>query len=217
MKLKKKTSKTTKIIVIIAVILAVAALITVGAVMISKKVDEERGKELNELYISIYPDKLTYYIGEEFDPTGINVQVTANNGNSTFIKDPKQLTFEGFDSSIPCEEQEIKVSYMGVSTTMSVVIKEWPTATPILVAIEVKNLQTTYQIDDWNKYKFGYHTEEASIDCIYSDGSVDNIPLSNSYISGVRAVEAPCMLDIIIKYSNGGVEAQQVITITVTE
>lgn len=174
--------------------------------------------EVKSLFISVYPSKVVYYIGEEFDPSGILVQADSEDGNTTYISDPSQLTFEGFDSSAPCEEQTIKVSYRGVSTTISVVIKEWPTADPVLVGIEVKNLQTVFQIDEWNKYKFGAsdYRRDASIDCTYSDGHVENVPLKNKYIDGVEWVDEPCDLEITIYYSDGGVEVHQTIIITIT-
>lgn len=218
MKLKNRSSRRKKVIVIIAVALAVAALVAVGAKIVVNKIKSELGLNKDALYISVYPSKVVYYIGEEFDPSGILVQADSKDGSTTYISDPSVLTFEGFDSSEPCEEQEIKVSYMGVSTTISVVIKEWPTATPILVAIEVKNLQTVFQIDRWNKYKFGASSRrDASIDCIYSDGHVENVPLKNKYIDGVKWVDEPCDLEITIYYSDGGVEVHQTITITITE
>lgn len=217
MKLKKRVSRKNKIIVIIAVALAVAALIAVGVIVAVNTVKSELGLDKDSLYVSVYPTKLIYYIGEEFDPTGISMQAQLSDGTTTFIKDPSQLTFEGFDSSVPCEEQEIKVSYMGLSTTISVVIKEWPTADPVLVRIEVKDLKTTYDLAYWNEYKFGRHTSEASVECTYSDGHVETVSLENKYIYGVKWVDEPCDLKITIKYSDGGIEAQQTIIITITE
>lgn len=219
MKLKKRVSRKRKIIVIIAVALAVAALIAVGAIIIVNKIKSELGMDKDAIYVSIYPTKKVYYIGEEFDGSGILVQVQLSDGSTTFIEDPSQLTFEGFDSSVPCEEQEIKVSYMGLSTTISVVIKEWPTADPVLVRIEVKDLQTVFQIDEWNEYKFNAsdYRSEASVECTYSDGHVETVPLENKYIYGVKWVDEPCDLKITIKYSDGGIEAQQTIIITITE
>lgn len=204
-------------IVIIAVALAVAALIAVGAVLIVNKIKSELGMDKDALYVSVYPTKLTYYIGEEFDASGILVQFDSGDGSTTYISDPSVLTFEGFDSSAPCEEQTVKVSYRGVSTVISVVIKEWPTATPILTSIEVKDLQTVFQIDDWNEYKFGNSTDNAHIECTYSDGHVENVQLLNKYIYGVKWVDEPCDLEITIYYSDGGIEVNQTIIITITE
>ncbi len=204
-------------IVIIAVALAVAALIAVGIVLAINKINDDLGLNKRTIFISGYPNKMIYYIGEEFDPSGIDVQVDFEDGTTTHISDPSVLTFEGFDSSAPCEEQTVKVSYRGVSTVISVVIKEWPTATPILTSIEVKDLQTVFQIDDWNEYKFGNSPDNAHIECTYSDGHVENVQLLNKYIYGVKWVDEPCDLEITIYYSDGGVEAQQTITITITE
>lgn len=168
------------------------------------------------VFISAYPNKLVYYIGEEFDPTGISVQVDFEDGTTTFIEDPSQLTFEGFDSSVPCKEQEIKVSYMGHTKTISVVIVELPKPNPTLESIEVYDLQTTYDIEYWNSY--GLNIVGSMIRLHYSDGSTEEKYLLSKYVSGVRMVDAPGTLEITVKYSDGvtTVETQVEITITAT-
>ena len=53
-------------------------------------------------------NKTQYFVGEEFDTSGITVTAEYNNGTSGILEG---WTVEGFDSSVPVEEQELTIVY----------------------------------------------------------------------------------------------------------
>ena len=70
------------------------------------------------------PTKLTYFVGEELDTTGLIVNAVYNNGTSEVIESGK-YAIEGFDSSA-VGTKEITVSYNGKTQSFSVTIVEAP-------------------------------------------------------------------------------------------
>lgn len=125
------------------------------------------------------------------------------------------LTFEGFDSSEPSSEQEITVGYMGFTKTISVVIVDLPKPTPTLESIEVYNLKTTYNIEEWNRHYLDI--VGSMIRLHYSNGSTKEKYLLTKYISGVRMVDSPCTLYITVEYSDGVTTVETQVEITITE
>lgn len=214
MKLRSKR-KGKKALIITGIVLAAIALIALIAVIVGVVTYNQQGKEIDYILIASYPDDLVYYVGETFDPTGLQVQVIFKNGESTYIENPSQLTFEGFDSSEPSSEQEITVGYMGHTKTISVVIVELPKPTPTVESIEVYDLQTEYDIEYWNSY--GLNIVGSMIRLHYSDGSVVEDYLYPEYVSGVRMVNAPGTLEITVKYSDGVNMVETQVEITITE
>lgn len=216
MKIKTKRKSNKKVLIVLGIVLlAVVVAVSIG-LLIYKVVDNEMGKEMAYIDFSVYPTKRTYYVGEEFDPTGIKIQAMTKNGSSTYINNASKLEFSGFDSSEPCEKQWITVTYQGVSVQYDIAIIELPKPTPTLESIEVYDLKTEYSMENWNKY--GVENGSARIRCIYSDGSVeDDIPLKYKYIYGVKGVSAPGTLDITVRYSDGVTTVETTVTITITE
>lgn len=214
MKLKSK-NKGKKALIITGIVLAVIVVISLIALLVGVIVYNEQGKVIDYLIISSYPDKLVYYVGESFDPTGLEFQVIFKNGESTYVSNTALLTFEGFDSSEPSSEQEITVGYMGHAKTISVVIVELPKPTPTLESIEVYDLQTEYDIEYWNSY--GLNIVGSMIRLHYSDGSIEEKYLLSKYVSGVRMVDAPGTLEITVKYSDGVNMVETQVEITITE
>lgn len=203
--------------IILACVLIIIASIVVIAAIIYKNVDEERGKEMEAISISSYPERRVFYVGEEYDPTGIEVQVIAKNGSSTYIKDPTQLTFSGFDSSAPAENQVVTITYKGVSTSIEVEIIPAPTLAPTLTAIEVYNMQTVYTLDFWSTY--GPETGMGRLKCYYSDGSVvEDVPLRDRHIYDIDwTISAPGKTYVTVRYSDGVTTVETQVEITITE
>ena len=168
------------------------------------------------LHVAINP-KLTYYVGEEFDPTGMRIQVITNEQyTSYFIDAPDdRLTITGFDSSAPVDEQVITVSFEDVSTTFTVKIKEMPSAKPVLESIEVLNLRNTYSVDRWNNG--GADLGGAKLKLNYTDGSSKEIDLIGDYVSPLPWADAPGTLEITITYSETNVTKSVKVPITITE
>lgn len=215
MKLKSRNKNNgKKVLVIIGIVLAAIALISLVALLVGTIVYNQQGKQIDYLIIASYPDKLVYYVGESFDPAGLEIQVVYKNGESTYITHSK-LTFDGFDSSEISSEQEITVEYMGYTKTISVAIVELPKPNPTLESIEVYDLKTTYDIDYWNTY--GLDIVGSMIRLNYSDGTIKEKYLLAKYVSGVRIIDAPGTLDITVRYSDGVTTVETTVTITITE
>ena len=70
--------------------------------------------------VSKLPDKVTYCIGDSFDPTGIVVSYVNNDGSEDAIN--AKFTITGFDSSV-VGKNTITVAYNGKTTTFDVEIK----------------------------------------------------------------------------------------------
>lgn len=216
MKLKSRNrSKGKKALIITGIVLAAIALIALIAVIVGMITYNQQGKVIDYLIVSSYPDKLIYYVGESFDPTGLEFQVVFKNGESTYVNNTAMLTFEGFDSSEPSSEQEITVGYMGHTRMISVVIVELPKPTPTVESIEVYDLQTEYDIEYWNEY--GLNIVGSMIRLHYSDGSTVEDYLYPEYVSGVRKVDAPGTIKITVSYPNSGTPVETQVEITITE
>ena len=70
--------------------------------------------------VSKLPDKVTYCIGDTFDPTGIIVSYVNNDGSEDAIN--AEFTITGFDSSV-AGKNTITVAYDGMTTIFDVEIK----------------------------------------------------------------------------------------------
>lgn len=222
MKLKSRNNNKT----ILIVCLAVVAALVIGAVvfmLVSSPAEEQDGKEIVNISVDILP-KLTYYVGEEFDPSGARLQViTSDSANSYFINCPnKKVTFSGFDSSKAVDSQVVTVSYEGFTTTITVKIKEVekPEDKPTLTSIEVCDMPTTYSRDKWNEG--GPIIKNAYLKLTFSDGSVvgsyAETPLLYDYIGPYDTVEeGETVTYLTITYTVRGITQSTTVTITITE
>lgn len=75
---------------------------------------EERGNlgdEVKETEMRVtYPDKYRYYVGEEFDPTGMVVRIVFEDG-SIIDLDRSQYSLEGYNTPLTLSDSAISVSY----------------------------------------------------------------------------------------------------------
>lgn len=81
--------------------------------------------QITELKLAKQPDKTTYYVGEQLDTTGLELEAIYSNGTSQtitggFTCNPKNLNTVG--------TQNVTVSYGGKSVTFDVLVKSSPTA-----------------------------------------------------------------------------------------
>lgn len=216
MKLKSKRNKRSKALIVIAIIMVAIALAIGIAVIVYNAVDDAQSKEMSFIDFSVYPAKRVYCVGEVFDPSGIRMQAMAKNGDSTYISDPNQLEFSGFDSSIPCEKQWITVTYMGVTAEYDIEIVD-PNATPPAAAtIEVFNHYDTYTLSYWREY--GFFSMGAKLRITYDDGTIEEVILDSQWIFDIdRTITSPGTTYITIKYpldDETVIEAKVPITIT---
>lgn len=70
--------------------------------------------------VVVAPTKLTYFLSEEFDPTGLTVTACYNNGQQIEVTD---YVLSGFDSNEP-GTKTITVSYGGLTSAFSVSVSE---------------------------------------------------------------------------------------------
>lgn len=216
MQLKKRNSKKT---IIIALSVAVVAVLIITGIVIGLNIDKASNQVIYRgIMVSSNPNKTVYYVGEEFDPSGMKVQVLAtNNETSYFIdyKDP-ELKVTGFDSSVANEMLVLTVTYREFTTTCNVTIKEPEKGTPYLTSIRLSdNFTTTYSLDWWNTY--GMVLDDVKVICIYSDGTEKEFPMESSYCYGVDyTITSPETQVITVKYSDNGVWAETTVPITIT-
>lgn len=170
---------------------------------------------ITRLNIASYP-QLSYYVGQNFNPEGLRIQVITNEQATTFFVnyDDPELIISGFDSSKAVENQEITVSYKGFKTSFNVTIKDFSTQ-PTIVSIEVFDLIDTYTVEKWNTN--GLNLYGAYIKCTYSDGSVvgsyEETPLLWEHVSKRHKVDGPETIDLTITYKG----VSTTVTITITE
>ena len=76
--------------------------------------------ELTGLYVSSAPTKTTYYVNDSFDPSGMTVMGTYEDGND------REVTGYTYTPSgaLTLENTSITISYGGFSTTQSITVKE---------------------------------------------------------------------------------------------
>lgn len=170
--------------------------------------------------------KLTYNIGESFDPSGMKVQVETQDYTSDYFLDGNdpRLKFTGFDSTNPAENQVVTITYEEIddegnpkvmaSTKVFVTIKSNEPA-PELLSVTVKDLKTTYTVEKWNKNKLNIYGAYWEYEYENGDvvGSYAETPLLKGHVPSLPTVEGPCELEIVLT-DNGGNAVTVKITIT---
>ena len=211
--------KRTLIIIIVAAIVLVALIATLITVSVmNKKADEEQGRNIQKIYISSWPEKLQYYVGEDANYDGLVIGLLKNNGsteNITYSEETKgEFSFTGFDSSKVTEEQTITVKYKDFTCKFYISVKEVPKPVPVLSSISIAVLpKTEYKVGEWLNTDGGVILKE------YSDGTFASTVLINQYISGwEEAVEGgPGTYTLTVKYKENGVLKKTTFDITITE
>lgn len=215
--MKLKSKKTIKLPIIIAIVISIVLLLAiVGAVLIFSDQEEKHNpQDIESISLKSTPSKTIYYVGEEFDPTGISVRIGTYDFSYSYLVDHTSLTFVGFDSSVANDAQVITVTYRGFTTTFTVQILEKPSAPPMLSDIEIVGFKTDYTMSEWNAK--GPQVTGAIVKLIYDDGTIDeSVLLQKAWVYGAVKVQEPCTLDLTIKYNNNGKVFEKVVTITIT-
>lgn len=212
--MKLQNKKRTNLIIVIIVVILVAALVVAG-IFIGKSVtesqDDKKNQEIQKIAISIVP-RLDYYVGDAFDPTGLKIQVIAGtNDYSYFVEYPNsELLISGFDSSVANDTLPITVTYKGFTATFNVRIKEHEPQAPQLIAIEAKDLKTTYSLERWNKNGPDYNN--SYLLCTYSDGSTENVWIQNTWATQREIMDAPGTTFVTIEYMGKSIQVEFTIT-----
>lgn len=199
-----------KILITLAIIVAVIALVIGVALVVNSVVQEKKGQEIDKIVISGMPKKQEYYLGEQFEPNGLRVQVFTKDMKNTYFVDFTQLTISGFDSSAINESVEITVSYKGHSATFTIKVKDHEPQPPHLVSIEVKDLKTTYSLEKWNKNGPDYNG--AYLLCTYSDGTTENVWIQSTWATQREIMDAPGTTYVTIEYMGKSIQVEFTIT-----
>lgn len=185
--------------------------------------NDDKPMIIEGIAIATSPAKTVYYVGESSDFSGTKIYVLTNSNETTYTVGENELIFTGFDSSVANDSLPITVTYIEkttnteYTTTFNVVIKENPSAGPVLQSIRVSDdFQTTYDKTYWNKY--GPDTTGKKLICTYSDGSEQVVSFKYSYCYDVDLnVQSAGTTQFIVKYTDGTTWVSTTITVTITE
>lgn len=125
---------------------------------------KEKPVNLTSITIVQKPDKLSYFIDEEFDSTGLIVNAVYDNGTSKAVTD---YTLSGFDSST-VGKKTITVTYGDYTAGFEVEVKAQPVYLKSLTVIKQPD-KTVYNIGE------ELDTKGMMVIGVYSDGAVVNI------------------------------------------
>ena len=98
---------------------------------------------VSKVEIKKAPTKVSYFVGDKLDTTGLVVKATKNNGVTEDIT--TGFTISGFDSSKPADSQTVTVTYEGKSATFTVKIVA---VVVTIIAIKTNPTKTTYEIGE---------------------------------------------------------------------
>lgn len=198
----------TKILIIVgaAALVLIAAALTVFLVWKNKE-----GRQISGIYVSGYPQKTQYYVGDLPAFEDISILVARKNGDF-YTVGAQDCVFTGFDSSAPAEEQRITVTYQGFVCYFTVKIVPLPQPVKMLSSIELTTLpKTQYEVGD------KLDTSGGVLTLFYSDDSSFRISLLNRYVSGFDSTAPNEALVLTVSYSENGVLCKTSYTVTVAE
>ena len=218
---KQTKAKRVKVIVAVTIIVVIAALIAVGISLYVKHANAVAadGQNISKVYISAYPKKVTYHIGDTIpDYTGLKIGVSLKNGTEHFVEyseeNASDFTFKGFDCSAYSDEQKVTVYYKGYECYFNIVVREKPQETPVLERISLETLpKTEYKVGEWLSTTGGVILLE------YSNRSPLRVNLMNKDVYGwEEAYEAgPGTYTLKVLYVENGALAETTYEITITE
>ena len=158
--------------------------------------------DLKYVYVERSPYKTEYYVNELISYDGIKIVAVYKNGEKKDIS-IEDCVIIGYDNSSPNENLQIIVEYENLKCGFYISIIERPQFPQLLVGIKIKSLPnlTEFKLGDSLDITGGI------LECVYSDGSTKEIPLSYDYIYGFKNDQVG-EFDIIVKYSENGIQVQ---------
>lgn len=217
--MKLQNNKRNKKLIIVAIVIAVLiAAIAIGAIVISNVIKDHQNT-LTGIMVSSKPSKTVYTVGEEFDYSGLVLQVLANsNDASYFVYDTDSgIKCTGFDTNT-VGDQVITVTYMEFTTTFTVKVKEAPPP-PVektLTSLRLTdNFITSYSLNEWNSY--GPNFYGVRLICTFSDGSEKEVSGVIDYCDPIDyALESAGTYNLVIRYGYAGKYMTLTVPITIT-
>ncbi len=107
------------------------------------------------------PEKTVYYVGQEFDPTGLTLNALFNNGMTETITDGYTYSPEKFDSA---GKSNITISYQDKTATLEVTVNDVPEPIPY-----------------WVIFTEGYRGDRVELTVFYSPFPLENTPIIWDY------------------------------------
>lgn len=173
----------------ISVSSTVPILILVNNAGVSQEISYEKYSDLviTSIIVSKMPDKTTYYQGELFDSTGLEISGTTNTGETVSVTDYK---LSGFDSS-SAGTKTITVTSSGKTTTFEITVSE-----ASITAISVATMPTKVN------YHIGKEFDSTGIvvTATASDGSTIDVTKDCTY-SGFDS-SSPKQCEITVHYGS---------------
>lgn len=161
-------------IIILSVLGVVVLLLVAGAVLAWYMLTQQ----ITGIYINNLPSKCIYYVGEELQLDGLEVNAKKRTSSYNHSIDLEDLTISGFDSSVKCDAQQITVTYGKFTTKFVVVIQELPTVEKFVTGIELHGkdgaeIKTVYELYE------DFEVDKLELLVSYSDGSTEYIPVTD--------------------------------------
>ena len=176
-------------------------------------------ENVKDFYIASPPNKLSYYVGDEPNFTGLSVFIRGEGNNILtlyYTEAPGEFMITGFDSSAPVAEQTITVECSGFTDTFTIEIKEAPLAKPTLESIRLDPAPR-----DTAKAGVALSVKDAKIVCVYSDGSEKSIKLTHSHLYGyeneLMNAQVGDVITVYVRYTEDGYIAETSYTVTIIE
>lgn len=155
--------------------------------------------ELESIEITTQPSKTSYYVGENFDKTGMVVKAKYSDGTSKEITD---YTIKNGTSLVE-NQSSVTIEYQGKTITQEIEVKakeQKPSVEKTITAISIK---TKPAKTEYIQNKEQLDLTGGSIEVTYSDGSKTEISMNSS--------------DVIVSGFNNKVLGKNTITVTYKE
>ena len=132
--------------------------------------------EVTGIEVNTMPNKTAYFTGETFDPTGLTLTVSYNNGTTAVVSDG--MTFNTVNTTLQ-GTKTVRVTYAGKTATFKITVTELK-----ITSIEIVKLPDT------TEYYIGEEDFDATgivVEAVYNNGSREAIDFDELYFDGFDA------------------------------
>ena len=146
--------------------------------------------EVTGIEINTLPDKTQYFTGETFDPAGLTLTVSYNNGTTAVVSEG--MTFNSVNTTF-AGTKTVRVTYSGFTATFRVTVIELAMTEMVIVTLPDK---TEYFVGE-------EEFDPTGIEVIvkYNNGDEEEVPLDELYFEGFDSSEAG-EVEIVVYYED---------------
>ena len=146
--------------------------------------------EVTGIEINTLPDKTQYFTGETFDPTGLTLTVSYNNGTTAVVSEG--MTFNSVNTTF-AGTKTVRVTYSGFTATFRITVVELAMTEMVIVTLPDK---TEYFVGE-------EEFDPTGIEVIvkYNNGDEEEVPLDELYFEGFDSSEAG-EVEIVVYYED---------------